>query len=60
MHHIIKKILISLIMASGIVTLTACSPEVGSDKWCDHVKAQPSGDWTANEAANYAKFCLLK
>lgn len=40
--------------------VTACSPEVGSDKWCQNMDAKPKGDWTANEAADYAKHCLFK
>lgn len=43
-----------------ILTVTACSPEVGSDQWCADMKATPSGDWTANHAADYGKHCLLK
>ncbi|MTI62962.1 DUF3012 domain-containing protein [Methylophaga sp.] len=40
--------------------LSACSPEVGSDKWCQNMEAKPKGDWTANEATDYAKHCLFK
>jgi hypothetical protein len=46
-----------------IVTLTllaGCSPEVGSQAWCDQLKDKPKGDWTANEATDYAKHCLFK
>ena len=47
----------------GVVFLLAlqigCSPEVGSDKWCEKMKAKPKGDWTANEAADFAKHCIL-
>lgn len=40
--------------------LSACSPEVGSNKWCQNMEAKPKGDWTANEATDYAKHCLFK
>ncbi len=40
--------------------LTACSPEVGSKAWCEQLQAKPKGDWTANEATDYAKNCLFK
>lgn len=40
--------------------LSACAPEVGSDAWCKQMKDKPSGDWTANEAADYAKHCVFK
>lgn len=39
--------------------LAACSPEVGSKEWCEDLKAKPKGDWTANEAGNFAKHCVL-
>lgn len=39
--------------------LTACEPEVGSEDWCKDMKAKPKGDWTANEAADFAKNCVL-
>tara|TARA_R110000824_G_scaffold316633_1_gene503907 strand:+ start:770 stop:907 length:138 start_codon:yes stop_codon:yes gene_type:complete len=45
-------------MAMAIV-FTACTPEVGSDEWCVHMKEKPKGDWTANEAGAYAENCLL-
>jgi hypothetical protein len=38
---------------------SACTPEVGSDAWCVHMKEKPKGDWTANEAGDYAEHCLL-
>lgn len=39
---------------------SACSPGVGSDKWCENLKKKPKGDWTANEAKEYARNCVLK
>lgn len=50
--------LFSLIAA--LTLLSACSPEVGSQAWCDQLKDKPKGDWTANEATDYAKHCLFK
>jgi hypothetical protein len=43
-----------------LASLAACAPEVGSAKWCANMKEKPKGDWTANEAADYAKHCLFK
>ncbi|KKN34959.1 hypothetical protein LCGC14_0788500 [marine sediment metagenome] len=43
-----------------LITLSACSPEVGSDQWCADMKATPSGDWSMNQAADFAKHCMLK
>ena len=38
---------------------TGCSPEVGSEKWCAQMKEKPKGDWSANEATDFAKHCIL-
>ena len=41
------------------VGLTACSPEVGSKEWCEDMKKKDKGNWTANEAKEFAKNCVL-
>ncbi len=56
MTRLIKHASLALLFA---FTVTACA-EVGSEAWCNKLKEQPSGDWTANEAADYTKHCLLK
>lgn len=40
--------------------LAGCAPEVGSDAWCDAMKEKPKGEWTANEAGDFAKSCVFK
>ncbi|OGA15126.1 MAG: hypothetical protein A3G25_09395 [Betaproteobacteria bacterium RIFCSPLOWO2_12_FULL_63_13] len=40
--------------------LGGCAPEVGSDRWCANLKEKPKGDWSFNEAADYAKHCIIK
>ena len=54
-----KKLL--TVMAASVVFLglSACAPEVGSDKWCAAMKETPKGEWTANEAGDYTKHCLF-
>jgi hypothetical protein len=42
------------------IGLCACAPEVGSAAWCSNMEDQPTGDWSMNEAAEYAKNCLIK
>jgi hypothetical protein len=50
----------AMVAAVAIVTLlAACAPEVGSKEWCADMKQKPKGDWTASEAAVYAKHCLF-
>lgn len=38
----------------------ACAPEVGSDAWCERMNETPKGDWSMNEAGDYAKHCLMR
>lgn len=45
--------------AALLYFLTGCSPEVGSEAWCEDMKEKPKGEWTSNEAADYAKHCLF-
>jgi len=42
-----------------VLALTGCSPEVGSTAWCAAMKDQPTGDWTANDATDFARHCLF-
>ncbi|WP_037469379.1 DUF3012 domain-containing protein [Shewanella marina] len=54
------KITAMLVVIGFTLGLSACSPEVGSDAWCKKMDAKPKGDWTANQAADYAKHCVFK
>ena len=49
-----------LLALMAVAMLSACAPEVGSKAWCEKMQQKSKGDWTANEAADYAKHCLLK
>ena len=49
--------LMALITAGML--LGACSPEVGSEAWCKSMKEKPKGEWTANEAGDFAKNCMF-
>lgn len=49
-----------LLLLSFLVTqLIACKAEVGSERWCEDLKEKPKGEWTANEAVDYAKHCIF-
>ena len=43
-----------------LFVLTGCAAEVGSDAWCEAMTEKPKGDWSLNEATDYAKHCVLK
>ncbi|MDH5187964.1 MAG: DUF3012 domain-containing protein [Rhodospirillaceae bacterium] len=49
----------AFIIAGVAFIISACAPEVGSDKWCEQMKEKPKGDWTANDAADFTKHCIL-
>lgn len=42
------------------LSLSACAPEIGSERWCNNLKEKPKGDWSMNEAGNFAKHCVFK
>ena len=55
MNKLIQLSLFSL----SLVLLSACAPEVGSEKWCMQMKEKTKGDWTVNEAADFTKHCIF-
>jgi hypothetical protein len=60
MTHFSRRIsAVAISVVLSILTLS-CAPEVGSDAWCEKMNETPKGDWSANEAADYAKHCVLK
>jgi hypothetical protein len=57
---VINRLLAGPMALFFLTTISACSPEVGSDQWCADMKATPSGDWSVNQAKDFAKHCILK
>ena len=56
----LRTVALTTTLALGLaVGLSACSPEVGSEEWCKELKEKPKGDWTANEAGDFAKHCIM-
>ncbi|ASP38128.1 hypothetical protein CHH28_05260 [Bacterioplanes sanyensis] len=54
------KVLSITAILAALFTLAGCSPEVGSKAWCEMMDAKSKGDWTANEATEYAKSCIFR
>lgn len=57
-----KKVLNSILtgaLLSCVLLMQGCSPEVGSKEWCSDLEKKPKGDWTANEAKDYATHCIF-
>ena len=50
----------ALLMIASLPLLLSCSPAVGSDAWCEKMKETPKGDWSTNDAGQFAKNCIFK
>ena len=48
------------VMLASLPLLLSCSPAVGSDAWCEKMKETPKGDWSTNDAGQFAKNCIFK
>lgn len=48
-----------LVLLSLVVLISACSPKVGSEEWCQDMKDKPKNEWTAEEAKDFAKHCIF-
>lgn len=53
-----KYLLVIVFVATGAIM--GCAPEVGSEAWCKKLEEKPNGDWTVNEATDYAKHCVFR
>ncbi len=51
--------LFTLTVLVALLGLGGCAPEVGSKAWCEAMSEKPKGDWTANEAMDFAEHCLI-
>jgi hypothetical protein len=54
------KQFMSLVFSCALMMMTGCAPEVGSDAWCEAMVEKDKGDWTANDAAEFAGSCVFK
>ena len=56
----VNRRFIAAVLVLGLPWLAACAPEVGSRRWCENMDKTPKGDWTLNEAREYARNCLFE
>jgi hypothetical protein len=54
-----RMLLRAIIIVAAASWLVACAPEVGSPEWCEAMREKARGDWTANEALEFARSCVL-
>jgi hypothetical protein len=38
--------------------LVACTPEFGSERWCEKLGDKPKMDWTAEELKGFTNYCI--
>ncbi len=53
------KPLLTFSLLAMLPLLQGCEPEVGSPEWCGEMREKPKGDWSANEAKEYAVNCIF-
>jgi uncharacterized lipoprotein YajG len=53
-----EKTMKYLVLAAAILLGSGCA-EVGSERWCKNMEEKPKGDWSTNEATDYAKHCVF-
>lgn len=51
---------IAALLVSMAAIGSGCAPEVGSERWCERMADTPRGDWSANDALDYARHCILE
>ncbi|MFI3245189.1 MAG: DUF3012 domain-containing protein [Ferrimonas sp.] len=49
-----------VLLAAIMLGLSACTPETGSQAWCEMMDKKAKGDWSANDVSDYAKHCIFK
>lgn len=37
-----------------------CAPKVGSQAWCERMDERPKSEWSAKNAADYARHCIFR
>ena len=55
-----NKAICTFIALLLVTSLAACAPEIGSVEWCEDMDEKEKGDWSSNEAAEYAKNCIFR
>jgi len=54
-----RKVALSLAVVAGVSLLSACADKPGSEGWCEDMSAKSKGEWTTQEVADYAKYCVV-
>jgi hypothetical protein len=60
MSHFSSRIAAAGFALAFSLGITGCSFQVGSDAWCEKMKERDKAKWSAEDAGNFAKHCILK
>lgn len=55
-----NKINQSIFLAFSLMAATGCTPEIGSEAWCEQMEKKPKGEWSLNDASEYTKSCIFR
>ncbi|MGB5685257.1 MAG: DUF3012 domain-containing protein [Candidatus Electrothrix sp.] len=57
---VMKRIVCGVVLTGVAVMLSGCLATVGSERWCQNMRDKPKLDWSASEAVDFAKHCIIK
>ena len=55
-----KQIVCGVVLVGVAVMMSGCLATVGSERWCQNMRDKPKTDWSASEAVDFAKHCIIK
>jgi len=55
----VRKPIVRLLSAAILLALASGCAPVGSERWCEKMRDKPRGEWTGNEALDFAKHCVF-
>jgi hypothetical protein len=47
------------LLVLSLLALAACTPERGSEAWCEDKKEQSKSEWSLDDATTFATHCLV-
>ncbi|RWX49154.1 hypothetical protein VU00_12802 [Candidatus Electrothrix marina] len=57
---LMKQIVCGVVLVGVAVMMSGCLATVGSERWCQNMRDKPKTDWSASEAVDFAKHCIIK
>jgi cell division septation protein DedD len=57
---LMKRIIGGVVLVGVAVMMSGCLATVGSERWCQNMRDKPKADWSAGDAVDFAKHCIIK